>query len=367
MSLFELIQAASCRATAARSVISATISSRVLAARSLMTLSAIALVLASASPINAQTGLRFSLDDRLEGPAAMFFLPQDKGYFQAERLDLTIDESAGGLEPISRVASGAYDMAIADINALIRYRDQNPTAPVRAVYMVYNKPPFAVIGRKSRGITAPRDLEGKKLGVPAGGATFAQWPLFAKLNQIDVAKVTAEQIGIPVRGPMLAAGQLDAALGYSFRVFADLEDRGVPVNDIVMLPMADYGLKLYGSAIIVNSKFAADSPQAVKAFLRAFQKGLRETIRNPATAVDALIKRTDGAKKEVELQKLRMAIRDNIVTPEVRADGFGTIDPARLTAAIDQLALTYAFKAKPKAEDIFDSQFLPPVDDRRIN
>ena len=119
---------------------------------------------------------------------------------------------------------------------------------------------------------------------------------------------------------MLAAGQLDAALGFSFRVYVDLKDRGVPVDDIVLLPMPDYGLKLYGNAIIVNPKFAAEKPEAVKAFLHAYLKGLKETIRRPADAVDLIVKREDPAKKEVELARLRMAIRDNIVTPEVKAD-----------------------------------------------
>ena len=179
-------------------------------------------------------------------------------------------------------------MGFADINALIRYRDQNPSAPVKAIFMVYNKPPYAIVARKSRGITEPKQLEGKKLGAPPAGATFAQWPLFAKLNDIDVSKVTIENIGIPVRAPMLAAGQIDAALGYSFRLYVDLKDRGVPVDDIVLMPMADYGLKLYGNAIIVNSKFAAEKPEAVKAFLHAFLKGLKETIRHPAEAVESI-------------------------------------------------------------------------------
>ncbi len=117
---------------------------------------------------------------------------------------------------------------------------------------------------------------------------------------------------------MLAAGQLDAALGYSFRLYIDLKDRGVPLDDIVLMPMANYGLKLYGSAIIVNSKFAAEKPEVVKAVLNAILKGLKETVRNPAEAVDSIVRRDDTAKKEVELERLRMAIRDNIVTPEVR-------------------------------------------------
>jgi NitT/TauT family transport system substrate-binding protein len=280
---------------------------------------------------------------------------------------VAIDEGSAAVEPITRVASGSYEMGFADINVFIRYRDQNPSAPVKAVFMVYNKPPYAIVGRKSRGISDPKSLEGHKLGAPTAGSTYAQWPLFAKLNEIDVSKVLVEKIGIPVRVPMLAAGQLDATLGYSFRVYVDLKDRGVPVDDVVLMPMANYGLKLYGSAVIVNTKFAADKPDAVKAFLQASLKGLKETIRSPGAAVDSVLKREDAAKREVELERLRMVIRENIVTPEVRANGFGAIDPVRLDEAITQLALASPFKAKPKAADVFDAAFLPPAEDRRTN
>src|SRR6202035_4688122 len=75
-------------------------------------------------------------------------------------------------EPITRVASGTYDMGFSDINSLIKFRDQNPTAPIKAVFMVYNRPPFAIVARKSRGVTAPKGLEGKKLGAPAADGAF---------------------------------------------------------------------------------------------------------------------------------------------------------------------------------------------------
>jgi NitT/TauT family transport system substrate-binding protein len=328
---------------------------------------AAALAMMAAWPAAAQTSIKFSLDGRLEGLAATFFLPQDRGYFRTQGLNVTVDEATTALEPITRVASGAYEMGLADINTLIKYRDQQPSPPVRAVFMLYNKPPFAIVARRSRGITEPKELEGKKLGAPPAGITFGEWPLFAKLNQIDAAKVTIETIGIPVRAPMLAAGQIDAALGYSFRLYVDLKDRGVPVDDIVLMPMADYGLKLYGNAIIINPKFAAEKPEAVKAFLQAFLHGLKDIVRRPADAVDTLMRRDDAVKREVELERLRMAIRDNIVTAEVKANGYGAIDPARLTASIDQIGLVYTFKAKPKAEDIFDASFLPPAQERRVH
>jgi NitT/TauT family transport system substrate-binding protein len=326
-----------------------------------------ALLLGASRPAAAQTTLKFSLGGRLEGPVAPFVLALDKGYYKAEGLDVTVDEAGSPLEPITRVASGGYELGFADINALIRYRDQNPSAPIKAVLMVYDTPAYSVVARRSRGITEPKQLEGKKLGAPAAGPSFAQWPLFARLTAIDPAKVAVESIADPVSAPMLAAGQIDAALGASFRVYIDLKDRGVPVGDIVLMPMASYGLKLYGHAVIVNAKLAAEKPAAVSAFLRAVLRGLKETIRRPTEAVDAVVRRDDGAKREVELERLRMAIRDNIVTAEARANGLGAVDRARLAEAIEQLALAQPFKAKPKADDIFDAAFLPPAAERRVN
>jgi NitT/TauT family transport system substrate-binding protein len=80
-----------------------------------------------------------------------------------------------------------------------------------------------------------------------------------------------------------------------------------------------------------------------------------------------VIKRGDDEKKDGELERLRMALKDNIVTPEVKANGYGGVDMDRLNKAIDQIALTYAFKAKPKAADVFNPSFLPAAADRKAN
>jgi NitT/TauT family transport system substrate-binding protein len=319
-------------------------------------------------PAAAQTKIKFTLDWKFEGPAAPFLVPIDRGYYKAEGLDVTIDTAGGSLEPLNRIAAGTYDMGFGDINSLIKFRDANPNVPIKAIFMVYNKPAFSIVARKSRGVTKPKDLEGKKLGAPAPDGAYAQWKIFTQANNIDASKVTIENVGFPVREPMLAAGQVDAITGFSFSSFINLKDRGVPVDDIVVMLMADYGVNLYGNTIIVNPKFAAENPDAVKAFLRAFLKGMKDTIRDPATAVDSVIKRNDVAKKPVELERLRMALRDNILTPEVRKNGLGGVDTARLEQSIDQIALTYTFKnPKPKPADIFDASFLPPAAERKVN
>jgi NitT/TauT family transport system substrate-binding protein len=341
-------------------------------AQDVVRLGRIGLVLAAASafslnPASAQQAIKFSLDFKFEGPAAPFVVAIDKGYFKAEGLDVTIDTAGGSLEPINRVASGTYDMGFGDINSLIKFRDANPGTPIKAVFMVYNKPPFSIVGRKSRGVAAPKDLEGKKLGAPPPDGAYAQWPIFTQANGIDASKVTIVSVGFPVREPMLASGEVDAITGFSFSSYINLKDRGVPANDITVLLMADYGVNLYGNTIMVNPKFAAEKPEAVKGFIRAFIKGLNETVRNPTSAVESVLKRNDVAKKETELERLQIALKDNILTAEVKKNGFGGVDEERMEKSIDQIALTYTFKnAKPKAADAFDSSFLPPAAERKV-
>ncbi len=328
----------------------------------------VAAALLAAGGAVAQTPVRFSLDWRWEGPAAIFAVALDKGYFKAEGLDVTIDPASGSREPISRVASGTYDMGFGDVNSLVRFRDENPGTDLKAVMMVYDRPPFAIVGRKSRGITKDvASLAGKKFGAPAADAAFAQWPIFKAVNRIDDSTIKLENVGFPVREPMLAQGEVDAVFGFAMSSYINLKSRGVPADDIVVLLMSDYSVELYGNAILVAPKFAAEKPEAVRGFLRALARGIQETARDPSGAIDGVIRRNDVAKRDVELDRLRMVLDQNILTPAVKANGLGGIDRTRFERAIDQIGLTFTYKAKPKPEDVFTEEFLPAADLRKVN
>jgi NitT/TauT family transport system substrate-binding protein len=324
-------------------------------------------VAALASPALAQTPVKFTLDGKIEGPVAPFVVAVDKGSFKAQGVEVTIDTALGTPEALGRVAAGTHDMGFAGIVALMKFRDQNPGAPIRAIFMVYNKPAFAIVGRKSRGVVTPKDLEGRKLGAPPADAAYAQWPIFVNVNGIDPAKVAIVNVGVPVREPMLASGEVDAITGLSFSSAIDLKQRGVPPDDINVLLMADYGVELYGSAVLVNSKFAAEKPDAVRAVLRGLVNGLNETVRSPFVAIESVLRRNDTASRPVESERLRMALQDNILTDEVKANGYGSIDGARFERGIDQIGLAYPFKVKPKPGDVFDPAFLPSDAERALN
>jgi NitT/TauT family transport system substrate-binding protein len=320
----------------------------------------------AAAPATAQTDVKFALDWKFEGPAAPYFVAIDRGYYKAEGLNVTIDSGPGSVAGIARVAAGTYPIGFFDINSLVKFQDQNPDKKVQAVLMIYDKPPFAIATTGRTGITKPKDLEGRILGAPAADGAFAQWKAFVKENGIDAAKVRIENIGFPVREPMLADGKVDAITGFSFSMHYNLLQKGLKPEDIRTLLMADHGLVLYGNAIMVNPDYARANPGVVSGFVRATIKGVLDTVKDPDTAIKSVMSRNETADARIELDRLKMSLRDNFVTPWVKANGFGDVDMARLEKSIDQIGLTYDFKSRPKAVDIFTSRFLPPLAERRL-
>ena len=155
--------------------------------------------------------------------------------------------------------------------------------------------------------------------------------------------MTIENVGFPVREPMLVAGQVDAITGYSFSSFLNLKSKGVAPEDIRVFLMSDYGLELYGNTVIVNPEFAAENPAAVSGFVRAIIRGWQDTVADPAAAVKHVLERNLVAREPVELERLEMCIADNVNTSYVMEHGFGSVDLARLASSIGQIGVTYEF------------------------
>jgi NitT/TauT family transport system substrate-binding protein len=311
--------------------------------------------------------VRFSLDRPLDAGAAPFVVAQARGLFGAEGLGVTINVANGSPEAIARVAEGSSDLALVDINELIRFRDKPGAAPIKAVFVLFNQSPYAIVARKSRGIHVLSDIGGKTVGVADSDLSIRLWPALAQRNAINIASVKLNKISAAVREPILSAGQVDAVAGFSYLSAVNLKDRGVPADDLAVLRYADYGCEAYGFAVIVNPAFAVARPEAVRGFLRAVIGGIHLSIKEPAQAVDEVVSRMDGGSSELELERLRTVISDNILTAEVKRNGLGGIDPARLDRSIDQIAEDFTFHRRPSASDIFDDTFLPPPGGRLVN
>ena len=311
--------------------------------------------------------VKFALDWKFEGPAAGFFLAIDNGYFAEQGLDVTIDSGNGSVNTIPQVATGTYDMGFGDINSLAKILDGDPTAKVKAVMMIYDTPTFAIVGRKSLGITEdPKSIEGKKLGAPPPDGAFAQWPAFVDAAGIDTSGITIESIGFPVREPMLAQGDVDGVFGFAFSVILNLKAQGVAADDISPIMMAENGLDLYGNAILVNTDFAEANPDAVKGVLKALAKGFADAVADPEAGVAAVLKRNEILDPAIELERLTMANEMNIVTDYTKANGLGGVDMDRLASSLVQLETSMGLSGAITAGDVFDASYLPPAEDRML-
>lgn len=312
------------------------------------------------------TPVRFQLDWRFEGPSAFFLLPAAKGHFKAEKLAVSIDAGNGSGATVTRVASGTYDIGLADLAALMEFHANNPTAPNKpvAVMMVYNNTPAAVLALRKSGIRAPKDLAGRKLGAPVFDAGRKAWPIFEKAN--GIAKVEWVGMDPSLRETMLVRGDVDAITGFTFTSLLNLEARGVKPEDVTVLPYPAHGVRLYGNAIIVGQDFLKKHPEAVKAFLRAFTQGAREVMADPKAAT-AFVKARDGiVNAELEERRLRLAIDSAVATPDARAEGFGAVSTPRLALMASQVADAYATKTRVDPQAVWSDAYLPAAAARNI-
>lgn len=308
-----------------------------------------------------ETRIKFQLDWRFEGPSALFLVAKSKGYFAQEKLDVTIDAGNGSGNAVNRVASGTYDMGFADLAALMEFTANNPTAPGKpvGVMMVYNDTPAAIFALKKSGIRTPADLTGKKLGSPVFDAGRRAYPIFAKANQLDTAKSTWVSMDPPLRETMLVRGDVDAITGFYFTSLLNLNARGVKDEDVVVMPYPNYGVRLYGNAIIASDAFIKQKPEAVKGFLRAFAKAAKDVMANPEEAIKSVKERDGLIDEKLELRRLRLAIASSIATPNARAEGFGQVSAPRLSLMASQVSDAYGTKTRVDPKAIWDSSYLP--------
>ena len=329
----------------------------------LATLLVALLLSASASAQNETVSVKFTLDWAIQGPQAFFLLAEDRGYFADEGVNITIDRGYGSAGTVSQIAGGAYDIGFADINSMIEFNALNPEQALTAVAVVYNYPPFSILTLDDTVVT-PADLAGKELGAPAFDAAYRLFPLFAAATGLDPDSVSWTNMDPALREPTMIRGQIDGIGGFYFTAVLNLLAAGVEQDDITAFLYGDYGVDVYGNAIMAPQSFLEENPEAVRGMMRALTRAWQDMLADPAAAIEAVQAADPLTDPEVELNRLLLAIESNMVTPEVVEVGFGGVDMERLERSIAQVAEVFGLPFVPATDSIYTAAYLPPLEER---
>lgn len=314
----------------------------------------------------AQTKVRFSLDWIPGATHGAFFIAQQKGYYKAEGLDVSIDRGKGSAELTRQLASGVYDMGFPDINVVMDFDSKNPQQAFPVLMSLYEEAPAAIIFLKSSGINDPKQLAGKRIGAAPNDSTFKLFPIFAQQVGVDPSSVEIQSIDPGLREVLLAQRKVDAIPGQIFNSVIELKAKGVAESDIGFFMYKDYGLQLYGNSIAASPKFLREHPDAVKGFIRATIRGLKDMANDPEEAVKAALQYEPLLNADIERSRLRIALDCCLLTNEVKKSGFGVVDNTRLQREVDVIATVFKMPRKPELKEIYDPSFLPPQKDRQV-
>ena len=274
------------------------------------------------------------------------FVALDRGYYAAEGLDVDLAEGSGSETVVQLVANGTDKIAYGPGTVAAEAASRDLPVIVVAIYLP--KVPIGLISFPDVPLKTPKDLEGKKLGVSIGETFSNMLVPFARINNVDLSKVTRIQLETSARNSQFITRKIDVMSLYTNDQVPLLEKRmGIKFN---VLKVSDFGLGLLGQGFIVNTEFAKSNPDAIRKLLRATAKGYADTFKEPQAAIEIMRK---YMKVKIDLDVMAAQLKATLEATSVPAGKpLGWQDEGLWRANLDLLRQTDRIK------EIKDSQIL---------
>jgi NitT/TauT family transport system substrate-binding protein len=293
---------------------------------------------------------------------APFLLARQKGYFEQEGIDATMSLSKNATDAIRRVASNEFDFGFVDGSVMMRAAMQGKERFPAYLFAIFDRSPACVVTWKSSGIAKPADLAGKSIIATPGDGAFQMFQPFLRAAGVDAGAVKVVEAGLEDRELSMFRRLGDGAIGFDTTIYYKLKEMGTKLDELDFMYYADGGLELYSNGIAVSRRMLRERRDRVASVVRACARGWRDAIRNPREAIDALAREDPRIDKATEIARFEWIRERQVLTPAVRANGLGVVDPARLRRLAAQIS---GPGAPPFAvEQVFDTSFLPALADR---
>lgn len=324
-------------------------------------------VLMAGAAFAQETTIKFTLGWKTQGSDAAFFYARDNGLFKAEGLNVVIDQGEGSGATVTRIMGGAYDAGFGDVNAIIQNASTRPQDTPVMVYMMWNRPPFAIVTKASSGINSIKDFEGRTLGGAQGTPTTRLLPVFIHKNGLSNDKIKISNMAPNLQEPMLIKGDIDAALVFNITSYFNLVlNRQDPEKDFKWFSFGDYGLDLYSNGLMVSKKLIASNPKAVAGLVRAVNKAVIAIGKDQNAGMKATVAYDNLINAEVEKRRLQYSYDKLMISPELKEIGVGDVKDDRMTRAIAMVVEGYQLTRAPAASEVFSREFLPPRGEREL-
>jgi NitT/TauT family transport system substrate-binding protein len=325
----------------------------------------IAVLTAGATGAMALEKLPFTLNWKIGGGHAPFFVAVENGYFAEVGLEPEYAPGDGSANVVNRLASKTWEIGTGDIASVIKFNALNPDKRVLAIYNV-TLADLAVVTLKGRGIEKPADLKGKKIGAPPGDTAYKMWPAYAKANGFGADDVTWEHMAAKIREAMLMQGRVDAITANEGTAYFNMKGAGVPDSDMIFLRYADSGVKLVNIGLMVNADYAKANPVMVRKVVGAIHKGFVACIKDPDAAIKVLMKVDPLLNPDIERQRLDYTVKRMTTQPDTLANGLGWFSDETIRGSIDIVLSAEEIKGKVAPADVVDMSFLPPKEERMV-
>ena len=238
------------------------------------------------APALAQDKLTVLLDWFINPDHGPLIVAQERGYFEAAGLDVTMLEPADPSAPPKLVAAGQADLAVSYQPQL--HVQVSEGLPLVRIGTLVATPLNSLVVMADGPIDHISDLKGKKVGFSVGG--FEEIILGVMLQKHGLTLDDIELVNVNFSlSPSLITGQVDAVIG-AFRNF-ELNQMNIIGHPGAAFFPEEEGVPPYDELILVAHRDNAENP-AIRRFLDALEAATIWTINHPAEAWD-LFRKTD--------------------------------------------------------------------------